>query len=126
MYIFAKNKLLISIVALVFLGALGAGALAQAGPLTGAQNNLNTAIGGTGLSDNLKASVGTVVKGVLALVGTIFFVLTIYAGILWMTAQGNSETVEKATSIVKASIIGLAITMSAYAITVFVTGKLNP
>ncbi len=97
-----------------------------AGPLSGAQNNLQKAIGPTGLSPDLTTTIGTVVKGVLALVGTIFFMLTIYAGVLWMTAQGNSEKVEKATEIVKAAIIGLAITMSAYAITAFVTGKLNP
>ena len=78
----------------------------------------------TGLSGNLADTIATVIKTVLALVGTIFLVLTIYAGILWMTAQGNDEQVTKATGIIKASVIGLIIIMSAYAITFFVTSRL--
>lgn len=78
----------------------------------------------TGLSGSLADTVSTVIKAVLALVGTMFLVLTIYAGILWMTAQGNDEMVTKAVGIIKASVIGLVIIMSAYAITFFVTSKL--
>ena len=78
----------------------------------------------TGLSSDLGTSVAAVIKAVLALIGTIFLVLTIYAGILWMTAQGNEEQVTKAVGIIKASVIGLIIVMSAYAITYFVTSKL--
>ena len=42
-----------------------------------------------------------------------------------MTAAGNEERVTKATDIIKASIIGLFITMSAYAITTFVASKVG-
>lgn len=98
---------------------------ALAGPLKGSVDSLNTALGGTGLEKNLESTVGTVIKAVLAMVGTIFLVLTIYAGILWMTASGNEEQVTKATGIIKAAIIGLAITMSAYAITYFVSSKVG-
>lgn len=79
----------------------------------------------TGLSKDLGTSVATVIKTILALVGTIFLVLTIYAGVMWMTAQGDESAIEKATGIIKASIIGLVIIMSAYAITYFVTTKLG-
>ncbi len=79
----------------------------------------------TGLSSDLPTVVATVIKAVLALVGTVFLVLTIYAGILWMTAQGEEEKVTKAKDIIKASIIGLVIIMSAYAITYFVTSRLT-
>jgi preprotein translocase subunit SecG len=79
----------------------------------------------TGLSGDLGTSVATVIKAVLALVGTVFLILTIYAGILWMTAQGNEEQVTKAVGIIKTSIIGLIVIMSAYAITYFVTSKLG-
>ncbi len=78
----------------------------------------------TGLSADLGTSVAAAIKTVLALVGTIFLVLTIYAGILWMTAQGDETKVEKSKEIIKASVIGLIIVMSAYAITYFVTSKL--
>jgi hypothetical protein len=66
-----------------------------------------------------------VIKGILALVGTIFFVLTIYAGILWMTARGDDKKVEKSIDIIRSSIIGLAVTLAAYSITYFVTVKLG-
>ena len=79
----------------------------------------------TGLSADLGTSVAAAIKTVLALVGTVFLVLTIYAGILWMTAQGEEDKVTKAKDIIKASVIGLVIIMSAYAITYFVTSKLG-
>lgn len=78
---------------------------------------------GSGLEEDLQVSVGTVIKGALSLVGVIFLALTVYAGILWMTASGNESQIEKAQTILKAAIIGLVITMSAYAITAFVTGR---
>lgn len=120
------KKFFLATLAVCFL-ALTSVALA-AGPLGGALENLNKAVGpssGTGLSDDLAGTIGLIIKGVLSLVGTIFFVLTIYAGILWMTAQGEEEKVTKAQDILKAAIIGLIITLGAYAITVFVTGRLG-
>ena len=102
----------------VFVSAQG---LKDAGKILGDVADPNK----TGLSDNLGTTVATVIKAVLALVGTIFLVLTIYAGILWMTAQGNEEQVTKAVGIIKASVIGLIIIMSAYAITYFVTKSLG-
>jgi hypothetical protein len=78
----------------------------------------------TGLSGDLSGTIAAVIKAVLALVGTIFLVLTIYAGILWMTASGNEDQITKAVGIIKASIVGLIVIMSAYAITSFVTSKL--
>ena len=78
-----------------------------------------------GVSADLSTSIATVIKAVLSLLGTIFLALTIYAGILWMTAAGNDEQVTKATGILKMAVTGLIIIMSAYAITYFVTSKLT-
>lgn len=91
-----------------------------------ALTNMQTVGGKTGLTQDFAGSISTVIVGVLSLAGTIFLVLTVYAGILWMTAQGNEDNVTKAKDIVTQAIIGLAITLAAYAITAFVTGKLNP
>jgi hypothetical protein len=44
----------------------------------------------------------------------------VYAGILWMTARGEDSQVQKAQTIVKAAVIGLVLTMSAYSVTAFV------
>ncbi|MDO8463576.1 MAG: hypothetical protein Q7S96_04925 [bacterium] len=56
----------------------------------------------------------------LSLVGVIFFVLMIYGGFLWMTARGDSPQIEKAKQTITSAIIGLAITLGAYAIAYFV------
>ncbi len=93
-----------------------------------AMSNLDKAVGdksGTGLSRDLTGTIGTVVRGVLAITGTIFFLLTIYAGILWMTAQGDEGKIEKAQSIIKACVMGLIITLSAYSVTYFVGNRLT-
>lgn len=79
----------------------------------------------TGLSSDFAGTVATVIKTVLALVGTVFLVLTIYAGIMWMTAQGEEDRITKAKDMIKAAVIGLVIIMSAYAITAFVTSRLT-
>ncbi|MDO8626448.1 MAG: hypothetical protein Q7K39_03250 [Candidatus Magasanikbacteria bacterium] len=78
-----------------------------------------------GLRGDLTSTITTVVTAVLAVVGTVFLLLTIYAGILWMTAAGAEDQIEKAQNIIKATVIGLFITMGAYAITAFVGGRLS-
>lgn len=122
------NKNIFAIVsgAVLAVGILGGSCTALAeGPLTGAIGKLEKVNETTHLESNLTSSVGTIIKTILSLVGTIFFALTIYAGILWMTAMGNGEQVERSRSIVTAAVIGLAITLSAYAITYFVGNRLN-
>jgi len=69
--------------------------------------------------------VGAAIRTALTLVGLVFLVLMVYAGYLWMTARGEDSQVEKARKIVYASIIGLVIVMSAYAITILVTSRLG-
>ncbi|HLC69610.1 MAG TPA: hypothetical protein VJH75_01030 [Patescibacteria group bacterium] len=113
------------IILLVAVSVLIFSSPVQAQGLQGAGENLDKALGSSGLEKELTTSVGTVIQAVLSLVGTIFFILTIYAGILWMTAQGKDEQVTKAKDIIRAAIIGLAVVLAAYAITYFVTNKLG-
>jgi hypothetical protein len=70
-------------------------------------------------------AVGKIIKAVLSILGIIFLALTVYAGFLWMTARGAEEQITTAKNIISAAIIGLAITLSAYAITAFVVSKLS-
>lgn len=60
---------------------------------------------------------GTLVGYLLAFVGVIFFALTIYGGILWMTARGNEEQVKKAQELIKSAVIGLVVVFLSYAVT---------
>ncbi len=88
------------------------------------QSGLNAAGAAAGYdtgtsATSLESIISTIIYVVLSFVGVIFFVLLIYGAFIWMTAQGNEEQVKKASGIVKDSIIGLAITLSAYAISYF-------
>jgi len=79
----------------------------------------NTAGYDTGATTSVESLVGSVIMALLSFVGVIFLGLVIYGAIIWMTAEGNDEKVKKAKSILTDSIIGLVITLSAYAITFF-------
>ncbi len=70
-------------------------------------------------SYTLSQMVGRVIRAMLTFVGTIFLALTVYAGFLWMTAQGNDEKISKATGILRTATIGLIVVVSAYSITIF-------
>ena len=119
-----KKIIIVSILAIALI--VPTVALAQ---LSGALDKLHE-VGGTqgeklGVQADLSSTVATVIKAILAIVGSVFLVLTIYAGVLWMTAQGEDEKVKKAKDIITASVVGLVIVLSAYAITAFVTSKLT-
>lgn len=60
--------------------------------------------------------IGIVLEAILSFLGVIFIILTIYAGFLWMTAQGNDEQVRKAQKILQTTITGLVIIALAYGI----------
>ena len=75
-------------------------------------------------ADNPLGFVSKIIKTVLSLLGLIFLVLTIYGGYLWMMARGDEKQVEKAKETIKAGVIGLAIMLSAYIISVNVLSYL--
>ena len=71
----------------------------------------------------LIVKIATVIKIILSFVGVIFLVLMIYAGFTWMLAAGNEQQVEKARKVLIASIIGILIVLSAYAISYLVVSE---
>ena len=58
-----------------------------------------------------------VIQPLFGLSGVIFLAFILYAGILWMTDQGDADQVAKAKRIMTHSTIGLIIMLTAYAIT---------
>jgi hypothetical protein len=78
-----------------------------------------------GKPDSLNSGIGLIIGVLLSLLGVIFLGLTIYGGILWMTAGGKEEQVEKAKNIIANSLIGLVIVLAAYAISYFVINALS-
>ena len=93
----------------------------------GEKSPLGTVAGGAGVdtSRSIAGVSGQVISAALSLVGLAFLLLMVYAGFLWMTARGEEEQVTKAKKIISATLIGLVLILSAYAITVFVTGRLG-
>ncbi|MEK7665517.1 MAG: hypothetical protein AAB337_01405 [Patescibacteria group bacterium] len=79
--------------------------------------------GTSGGPQSLTTTIGTIISTVLGLLGIIFLILAVYAGFLWMTSQGSEEKVKKAQQILTSSIIGLIITLAAYAIADFIVGE---
>jgi hypothetical protein len=83
-----------------------------------AGNNYNT-------DTTLNETIGIIIQSLLGFLGVIFMGLIIYAGMLWMTAEGDEAKVEKAQKIMRNAIIGLIITVSAYAISFFVINAIS-
>jgi amino acid transporter len=65
-------------------------------------------------------AVYAVINGFISLLAIIFIILVIYAGYSWMTAGGDEAKVTKAKDTIYRAIIGLILTLGAYAITYFV------
>ena len=97
----------------------------QAQGLADAGDKLDNAGTQTGLSADLPGTVTMIVRGLLGALGAIFLILMVYAGFLWMTANGKEEQIETARKILTATIIGLFITLSAYGITYFIVSRLG-
>lgn len=76
-------------------------------------------------SETLLQVVQTFINGFLSLIGVILICYLIYAGYHWMTAQGDEQKVEKAKSTITRAIVGVIIIVAAYAISIFVIGKLE-
>lgn len=112
------TALVLSAMSLTFNNAL---ALDISGKLT----NVGTQAGYDTATPNIATTVGQIIKGLLAILGVIFMAYIIYAGYLWMMARGNEESVTKAKAIIRGSIIGIIIVLSAYAITAFVVTKIS-
>jgi TRAP-type C4-dicarboxylate transport system permease small subunit len=68
--------------------------------------------------------VNKIISVALMVLAFVFFGLTLYAGLRWMTAQGNEEMVTKSKEILKAAIIGLVIVTASYALTKFIFSQL--
>lgn len=82
--------------------------------------------GASSRSGNIGAYIGEfIIQPVLGILGILFLLLTVYAGFLWMTAQGDDSKVKKAKEILVAAVIGAVIMASAYVLTTAVFNALS-
>ncbi|PIR74116.1 MAG: hypothetical protein COU35_04125 [Candidatus Magasanikbacteria bacterium CG10_big_fil_rev_8_21_14_0_10_47_10] len=93
----------------------------------GAQGLLDQTVGQTGVPQtDIATGTGEVIKVVFQVAGIAFFILMVYAGFLWMTAQGNEDRVDKARNTLIGATIGLFIIVSSYALTNFIVSRVQP
>jgi hypothetical protein len=91
----------------------------------GQMSTTGTAIyGGATPTTPLPQMIGRIINVLLGLLGVILVCLIIYAGFLWMTAQGDPEKVKKAKQIMGNAIVGMVLIFAAYSIATFVIEKL--
>ena len=82
-------------------------------------------MGDYGNKKTLPEIVGGVIKVIFGILGVILLIIVIYAGVMWMTAGGEVEKVQKAQRMLSQAVIGLLVCFAGYAITAFVVGKLT-
>ncbi len=80
---------------------------------------------GYSTTQSLLGTIGTIISVVLGLLGVIFLILLIYSGWVWMTAGGEEEKINKAKRILINAVVGLVITLSAYAIASFLLNAIG-
>lgn len=108
-------------------GATGAPANGTSGGTTGGTANggaqaqpqtvsFNNPINATSIPE----LIGTIIQGVLGLLGAIAVAIIIYAGFTYMTAGGNSSKTSQAITTITNAIIGLVVIMGAFLIVDYV------
>ena len=75
-------------------------------------------------SQTLPQLVGNIINIALGILGIILVILIVYGGILWMIAMGDEKKIDKAKAILTNAIVGLVITVAAYAISSYVISAL--
>ncbi len=70
-------------------------------------------------------TVGAALGVLLSVLGLVFLIICIYAGVLWMTAAGEKDNIAKARSMLIQGAIGLIITLGAYTVTAYVVDKIT-
>lgn len=86
--------------------------------------NINNMAGQSGYStaDTLEKNLGTVIRILLSILGTVFVFLMFIAGQNWMRAGGNEEKIAKAKRQIWSLVIGLVVVLGAYAISSWLAG----
>lgn len=80
---------------------------------------------GSGPPPDISTVVGQMISVILGLSGILFLCLMVYAGILYLTSNGEEAGVKKAKKLITSSIVGIIIVMASYAITAYVVAALT-
>ncbi len=96
------------------------------GAITTAETGLPQTARNAGLREDVYVPqyVGIVINTLLGIIGVVFLLIIVYAGIQWMLAQGEETKISHARTMIFQAIIGLILVFAAYAITSFVVSSL--
>lgn len=79
----------------------------------------------TGLGNtDIRTTIAKIIKTAMSLLGIVATVIVLIGGFKWMTAGGNDDQVGEAKKWIFSGVIGLAIILSAYALSSFVINQL--
>lgn len=118
-----------SFIVTLFLGS-ALPALAQSNPPAAARTNNTGTRSRYGLLDpmgNLEIPqlIGRLVRFATGIVGALFLLTFVYAGFLWMTANGDKKNVEKAQHLLSNALIGFTIVVTSYMLVSITMGYLG-
>lgn len=120
-----KTKILILLSALLILGGIFSYIQFVSAQTTPPDLGLAPVGENLGLpTTDIRVVVARIIRTALGLLGIVAVVLVLYGGFVWMTAGGDEQKISESKSILLNAVIGLAIILSAYAITSFVISKL--
>ncbi|PJA47194.1 hypothetical protein CO172_02770 [Candidatus Uhrbacteria bacterium CG_4_9_14_3_um_filter_36_7] len=75
-------------------------------------------------SKDIYTVTGELISVLLGALGIAFVLLLVYAGILYLVAQGDENTTKKAMKIIKTAVMGMVLIAGAYAVANFVISAL--
>ena len=70
--------------------------------------------------------IAVIINVLMGFLGIFFFILIIYAGVLWMSAAGEEDRIHKSKKILSAAVIGLAIVFAGYFVAYMIIALLEP
>lgn len=79
----------------------------------------------TTANTSIEETVAFFITILLGFVGIILLVITIRAGVLWMTAQGDKKVIDNSKKTIIGSAIGLFLILSSYSLSEFVINSIN-
>ena len=93
---------------------------ASTGPDLGVDAPRAAGLGNT----DIRITIARIIRVAMSLLGIISVVIVLFGGFIWMTAGGNDEKIGEAKKWIFGGVIGLAIILSAFAISSFVINSL--
>lgn len=124
-----KKIILLLVIGYLLLAAMVANA--QISPdLQSEIRNLGQQAALTGLGERAASDIDVrvyvlrIVRGLLGFAGLILVLMILYGGTLYLTSQGMEEKTEKGKQIITRAVIGAAIIVSSYGVTVWISRQL--